>query len=74
VSLSELGDLLQSRRQPRQLTTPTQSLDGLQLVVCGSARPDEVRMIRVRQAIGPRARGRDDRALFEVQHGPARTG
>lgn len=74
VSLPELGDLLQSRRQPRQFSTPTQTLDGLQLIVCSSASPDEVRVIRVREAIGPRPRGRDDRALLEEQHGPARTG
>jgi hypothetical protein len=74
VSLPELGDLLKSRRQPRQFTTPAQSLDGLQLIVCSSARPDEVRVIRIREAIGPRPCGRDDRSLLEEQHGPARTG
>jgi hypothetical protein len=74
VSLSELGDLLKSRRQPRQFTTPTQSLDGLQLVVRSSARPNEVRVVGIRQAIGARASRRHDRALFEQQHGPARAG
>jgi hypothetical protein len=53
VSLPELGDFLQSRRQPRQFTTPTQSLDGLQLIVCRPARPDEVGVVGIRQAIGP---------------------
>jgi hypothetical protein len=74
VSLSELGDLLKSRRQPRQFTTPTQSLDGLQLVVRSSARPNEVRVVGIRQAIGARAGRRHDRTLLEQQHSPARAG
>jgi hypothetical protein len=74
VSLPELGDLLKSRGESRQLAAPTQSLHGLQLVVCGSARPDQVRVVGIRQAIGPRARGRYDRAFFEEQHGPTRAG
>jgi len=74
VSLSELGDLLKSRRQPRQFTTPTQSLDGLQLVVRSSARPNEVRVVGIRQAIGARPGRRHDRPLFEQQHCPARAG
>ena len=74
MSLPELGDLLESRGQPRQFAAATQSLDGFQLVVCGSARTDQVRVVGVRQAIGPRARGRHDRALLEEQHGSARAG
>jgi hypothetical protein len=74
VSLSQLGDLLKSCREPRQLAAPAQPFHGSQLVVRGSARPDEVRMVGIREAIGPRARGRHDRALFEEQDSPARAG
>jgi hypothetical protein len=74
VSLAELGDLLKSRRESRQFAAPTQSLNGLQLVVRSSARPDQVRVVGVRQAIGPRAGSRYDGALLQQQHGPARAG
>jgi hypothetical protein len=74
VSLPQLGDLLESSGEVRQLAAPTQSLDCTQLIMRRSARPDQVRVIRIRQAIGPRTRGRDDRAFLEQQDGPARTG
>jgi hypothetical protein len=74
VSLSELCDLLKARREPRQLAAPAQSFHGSQLVVRGSARPDKVCMVGIRQAVGPRARGRHDRAFLEEQDSPARAG
>jgi hypothetical protein len=73
VSLAQLGDLLKARWELRQLAASPQSLYGPQLVVCGSARPDQVRVVGICQAIGTRARGRHDRALFEQQDGLART-
>jgi len=74
VSLSELCDLLKARREPRQLVTPAQPFHGSQLVVRGAARPDKVCVVGIRQAIGPRACGRHDRALLEEQDSPARAG
>ena len=74
MSLSELGDLLQSSREFGQLAASAKSLYRSELVVCGTARPDEVRVVGVRQAIRPLARSRHDRALFEEQDGAARTG
>jgi hypothetical protein len=74
VSFPELGDLLKSRREARQLAASTKPFHGLQLFVRGTARPDQVRVVRIRQAIGPGARGRHDGALFEEQHGPVRPG
>jgi hypothetical protein len=74
VSLPQLGDLLQSCRESGQFATPTQSLDCLELIVCGPARADEIRVVCVREAIGARASGGHDRALFEEQDGPAGAG
>jgi len=48
VSLSELGDLLESRRESRQLAAPAQSFHGSELIVRGSARPDKVCMVGIR--------------------------
>ena len=74
MAFAKLGDLLESRGEPRQLAAPTQSLHGSQLVVCRSARADEVRVVGIRQPVCPRARRRHDRALFEEQDGPAGAG
>jgi hypothetical protein len=71
VSLAELGDFLESSGELCQLAGPPQSLYGPQLVVRCSARPDQVCMVGIRQAIGPRARGRHDGALLEEQDGSA---
>jgi hypothetical protein len=67
VSLPQLGYFLKSRRELRQLAAPAKSLYGSQLVVCGTARPDEIRVVGIRQPVCARARGRHDRALFEEQ-------
>ena len=74
MSLSQLGDLLKSRGELRQLAALTKSLDGSELVVCSTARPDEVRVVGVRQSVRSRACGRHDRAFFEEKDGAARTG
>jgi hypothetical protein len=74
VSFPELGDLLKSRRELRELAAPPQSFYGSQLIVCGAARPDQVRVVGVRQAIRPRARRCHHRALFEEQDRAARAG
>jgi hypothetical protein len=74
VSLSELGDLLKSRWELGQLAASAKSLDCSELVVRGAARPDQVRVVGVRQAICPWARGRHDGALFEEQDGAAGAG
>ena len=71
MSLPQLGDLLQSCRESGQFATPTQPPDCLQLIVCGPARADEIRMVCVRQAIGARASGGHDRAFFEEQDASA---
>ena len=42
---------------------------GLELELGGTARPDEVRVVRIRQPIRLRARLRDHRSLFEREHG-----
>jgi hypothetical protein len=74
VPLAELGDFLETRRKLCQLAAPAQALDCSQLVVRGSARPHEVRVVGIRQAVGPRARGGHNCALFEQQDGPACAG
>ncbi len=72
MSLPQLGHFLKSRGELRQLAAPTKSLYGSELVVCGTARADEIRVVGVRQPVRPRARGRHDRALFEEQNRAAR--
>jgi hypothetical protein len=74
VALAELGDLLESRGEPGQLTASSQSLYGLQLIVRRSARPNEVRVIGICEAVGARARGRHHRPLLEEQDRPAGAG
>jgi hypothetical protein len=74
VSFPELGDLPKSRRELRQLAGPAQSFYRSQLLVCGTARPDQVRVVGVRQAIRPRARRRHHGPLFEEQDGAVRAG
>ena len=53
VPFSELGDLLKSSRELGQLAASAKSLYRSELVVCGTARPDEIRVVGVRQAIRP---------------------
>jgi len=74
VSLPQLGDLLKSRGELRQLAALTKSLNGSELVVCSTARPDEVRVVGVRQSVRPRACGRHDSTFFEEKDGTACSG
>ena len=74
MSFPKLGDLLESRGQLCQVSSPAKSFHRSKLVVCSTARPDEVRVVGVCQAVCPRARGRHDRALFEKQDGAACAG
>jgi hypothetical protein len=69
VTLAQLGDLLESRREPCQLAASAQALHGLELLVRGPAGPNEICMVGIRQAIRPGARGGHDCAFFEKQNG-----
>jgi hypothetical protein len=74
MARSKLRDLLQSKRELLELTAPTQARHCKQLFVCGTAGPDEVGMVSVREAIGAGARCGNDRTLLEEEHCLRRTG
>lgn len=74
MALPKLGNLQKSRRQLRQLAAAAESLDGTELVVCRPARSNEVRMIRVGQAVRARTRRGHDRPLLEEEYGPTCAG
>jgi len=65
VTLSQFRDLLQRQRQLLELTGVTQDSNGPQLVVGGTARADEIRVVCVCEPIGARLRGSHNGALFE---------
>jgi len=70
--LAQLGDLLEGRRQPRQLAAAAKALHCSQLLVCCTTGPNEVRVVRVRQAVRARPRRGHYRALLEEEHGLVR--
>jgi hypothetical protein len=69
VTLTKLGDFLQSRRKLFQLAGATEGCDSSQLFVRGLACAHEIGMVRVGQSIGARASSGHHRALFEHEHG-----
>ncbi len=74
MTLAQLADFLQLRRQLRERTGTPKSLDRAQLLVRGAARANEIRMVGIRKSIRTGARRRQDRALLEDEHGAARSG
>ncbi len=69
MTKAELGRLAQRLRKLVESRFVAEPLDGDELPPRGAARTDEVRVIRIREPIRPRARLGDDRALLERQHG-----
>ena len=71
---AEGGDLLQRRRQTRELTAQAQPLDGTQLIVCRSARPHQIGVIRVREAVCARTCRAHDGLFLKDEDSAARSG
>ena len=69
----ELRYLTELRRQFPQRPSPLQALDRPDLSLRRATRPDEVRVIGVRQPVGPRLRRSHHALLLEGEHGVART-
>jgi hypothetical protein len=69
VTLSQLGDFLKPRRQLSELSRAAQCLHGLELLVRGSARADEIGVVGVGEAVCARARSGHYRSLLEDEHG-----
>lgn len=65
MPLPELTDFLQPRRQVCEIAGSTQSLDCAQLLMCGAARSHEIRMVSIREPVGPRPRRGHHSALLE---------
>ena len=74
MTLAQLADLLQLRRQLEERTATAEVLNRAQLVVRGAARPHEVRVIGVRESIGPRACRGHHGALLEDENRAPRAG
>jgi hypothetical protein len=74
MTLAQLRDFLQLRRQRRERTGTPKSLDRAQLLVRGAARANEIRMVGIRKSIRTGASRRQDGALLEDEHGAARSG
>src|SRR5262245_37354803 len=74
VSLAQLGNFLQSRRQLLQIPGATETLDCTKLLVRRTARANEVRMVGVGESIRARSRRGQDGALLEDEHGAAGAG
>jgi hypothetical protein len=66
--------LPQPRGQLLKLPVPLEPFDSPQLIVSGSARAHEIRMVSVGDAIRAGASRRDDRSLFEREHRASGTG
>jgi hypothetical protein len=69
MTLAECCDLLQTLGQPFELTRSAQQVDCTQLIVRGTARADEVRVVGIREAVRSRACGRHHGALLKQQDG-----
>src|SRR3954454_22208488 len=67
---AKLGQLDELRRELIEADRP----DRFQLSVGGPGGADEVRLVRVREAVRTGTRRRDDGVLLELQHGVAGTG
>ena len=74
MTLAELGDLPQLRRQLLQVAGSAEPLDRTQLLVGRTARANQVRMVGVGEAIRARAGRAEDGALLEDEDGAARAG
>src|SRR5688572_7465438 len=64
VAEPELGSLAESVREPVEILPGAKSHDRFQLAPCRAACAHEVRVVRVREAVRPRARLRHDRTLL----------
>src|SRR5438477_3332346 len=65
MTLAKLSDFLQLRRQLAERAGAAEALDRTQLLVRGTTRSHEVRVVGIRKTIGTRAGRRDDGALLE---------
>ena len=74
MALAELGDLLQLRRQLLQIAGAAETLNRAQLLVGGTTRADEVRVVGIGQPIRARTGGAQDGALLEDEHRAACAG
>jgi len=68
MALAELGNFLQPCRQPLELAVATQPLYGAQLIVCRTARPNEIRVVGVCETVGARSRRGHHRSFLEEEH------
>lgn len=69
MACTQFGDLLESRREFLKLAAAPQALDCTQLFVRGTARPDEVGMVGIREAVGAGSSRGHYCTLFEEEHG-----
>jgi hypothetical protein len=69
MACAQLGDLLQARRQPVELTAATQVFHRAELFVRGTAGPDQVGVVGVGKTIGTRASCREHGTFLEEAHG-----
>jgi hypothetical protein len=67
MPFAQLGNLLQSRRQFRQVTGTTEALDRTELFVRGATRTHEICVIGIGKPVRARPRGRHDGAFLEQQ-------
>jgi hypothetical protein len=74
VPLPQLCDLLEARWQLRELPAPAEAAYCTQLLVSSAARPHEIGVVGVRQAVGAGTGTGHDGALLEDQDRAARAG
>jgi hypothetical protein len=74
MSLTQLCNFLEARRQLRELPAPAQTVHRAELLVRRSARPHEIGVVGVGKAVGAGASTSHDGALFEEEHSLARAG
>jgi hypothetical protein len=74
MPFAQLRNLLQSRRQFRQVTGSTEALDRTELFVRGTTRAHEICVIGVGQPVRARSSRRHDGALLEEQDRSSRAG
>jgi hypothetical protein len=74
MSLTQLCNFLEARRQLRELPAPAQTVHRAELLVRRSARPHEIGVVGVRKTVGAGARAGHDSALLEDEDCLARAG
>lgn len=68
MTLTEIGDLLELGSQLLQIACPSETPDGAELLVSGTTRPNEVRVVGVGESIRARTGRGENRALLEHEH------